>query len=83
MTRFFKGKNKKAEVKSEPRKLEEIKSQYETLRNRLGDLDYQIYALKRDADQIKGVMVNLNYEAAARQEADKAEGYKEDKNEQV
>jgi len=75
MTKFFKGKNKKAaEVPTEapvPRQMDEIKKSYEELRNRAGDLQYQAFILKRDLEQINQALVSVNHEAAARQKLDK------------
>jgi hypothetical protein len=70
-TKFFKNKQQIKEEVKEPRKMEEIKADYETLRNRSGDVQYQIYALKRDLENINQQLVNINYEAAARNELDK------------
>jgi len=71
--KFFKGKNKMKQIKEEqkePRKFEEIKAQYEQLRARSGDVQYQIYALTKDLEKLNEAMVSVNYEAAARQKLD-------------
>lgn len=74
MSKYFKSlRSAKKAADPVPRKIEEIKADNDKLVTNAGIVQYQIYALERDLKQINEVMVNLNYEAAARQKLDKDE----------
>jgi hypothetical protein len=73
MTKFFKGKSKKAaQVPQVPRSMEEIQKEYGELRARSGELQYTIYVYEADLAQMNSRLRGLNNEAAARQQLDKA-----------
>lgn len=72
MTKFFRGKSKKKEVKPEPRMFTEIQAEYVDLRAKAGELQYQLHVNTRGLEQLNRQLENLNYEAAERQKLDKA-----------
>lgn len=74
MSKFF-GNNKKKSLKqlSEipvPRTLEAITTDYNNLKAQAGEIQYQIYALTKNLEQINQGLLNLNHEGAARQKLD-------------
>lgn len=72
MSKYFKNlRSAKKAADPIPRKIEEIKADNDKLVTNAGIVQYQVYALERDLKQINEAIVNLNYEAAARQKLDK------------
>lgn len=55
----------------EPRKLPEIQENYANGCNKAGQIQYQLYVLQKELDNINAGLISLNQEAAARQELDK------------
>lgn len=72
----FKRKKDKFPQAQVPRKLEEIKAQYNEVAQRAGQAQYQIFVLKKDLEQLNAALLNINQEAAARQSLDKEEAAK-------
>lgn len=52
-----------------PRALPEIQADYQRLCSQSGQLQYQVYAIKRDLDVINEQIRDLNFEGAAAQQA--------------
>lgn len=73
MTKFFKGKKQlsKQAAAPVPRAYAEVEKEYLELRARAGEVQYQIYVLTKDLEQLNQALVSLNHEAAARQKLDK------------
>jgi hypothetical protein len=83
-SKFFKGLNKvKPAAPPEPRNMEAIMKQYGEQCNRAGALQYQIYALGLELEQINKDLVSVNNEAAARQKLDKEAAEKQSKVEET
>lgn len=79
-SKFFKGLNKsKPAPPPEPRAMELIMKQYGEQCNRAGALQYQIYALGLELEQINKELVSVNNEAAVRQKLDKEAADKQPK----
>lgn len=69
MSKFFKSLKKAKKV--DPRPLPEITQEYSNLVNQAGQVQYTIYAMQQDLEQINQKLVAVNHEAAARQKLDK------------
>lgn len=68
----FKGTKVDLDTK-EPRALDEIHKEYANATSQAGQLQYQIAVYSDDLKRINDSLRSLNYEAAARQAADKKE----------
>lgn len=55
-----------------PRAMEEINQEYSRVLAQAGQLQYQIFVYEEDLLRVNDLLKKLNYEAAARQAADKA-----------
>lgn len=74
MSKFF-GNSKKKNLKQlpeapAPRDIETITADYNQLKAQAGEVQYQIYALTKNLEQINQGLLNLNHEGAARQKLD-------------
>ena len=58
--------------KQEPRQLAEIQKEYNDLMSKLGQASYQVFVIKRDIEALNARSLEINQEAAARNELDKA-----------
>ncbi len=75
MSKFFKSlkKAKKAvdQTAPEPRDIKAITDEYNQLKAQAGEVQYQVYALKSNLDQMNQRLLQLNHEGAARQKLDR------------
>jgi len=72
MSKFFKGlKKAKQSAQPIPRAFDEIKQAYNELAGKTGQLQYQKYVIERELEQLNQQLINVNNEAAARQNLDK------------
>ena len=74
-------KNKKQEIKPEPRQLEEITKEYNIIAARLGAVHYQGLVMQREAEELIKKMSSLNSEGADRNKLDAEAKAKEASNE--
>lgn len=58
--------------KKEPRKMPEIQAEYGNLVQKAGQIQYQVHVLNKDLEMLNSALRDLNMEAAASQEAEKA-----------
>jgi hypothetical protein len=80
MTKFFKGQKKAANVEAkpaEPRKMDEIKTEYAEVKSRLGDAQYLKFVYDRETELLSQRMLEINQEASKRQKLDTEEKAKE------
>jgi len=71
MTKFFKSRNKpKAIPQPTPRSMEEIEKEYNELRARAGDAEYQAFIYNKALAELNNRMLQVNQEGAARKELD-------------
>lgn len=66
-----------SEQKQEPRQLAEIQKEYNELMSKLGQARYQVFVIERDIAALNSRSLEINQEAAARNELDKATPAKE------
>ena len=77
MTKFLKKLRKgTAPISKEPRGLQEITTEYNSLSQKAGQLQYQILIYSEDLKNINDRLRQLNYEAADRNAKDAAEAAK-------
>lgn len=55
----------------EPRELSEITKEYQELIGRAGNLQYQLFVFQDELSKVNDRLVEINHEAAARQNLDK------------
>lgn len=75
MSKFFKGRGKKATeaiAETAPREMSAIIAEYTQLKGQAGEVQYQVYALNKNLEQINYQLLTLNNEGAARQKLDGA-----------
>jgi len=72
VTKFFKtkGKQTKAIPVPQPREMVAIEAEYNDMRGRAADSQYQIYVHTKALEEFNNRMLNLNQEGAARKELD-------------
>lgn len=75
MSKFFKSikKAKKAvdQAAPEPRDLKAITDEYNQLKAQAGEVQYQVYALNSNLEQMNQRLLHLNHEGAARRKLDR------------
>lgn len=67
--KFLKKNKEKSQA---PRQMDEIQREYTEVCSRLGQAEYQLYVITKDAENLKHQLLRLNQEAAARNQLDKA-----------
>lgn len=70
MTKFFRNKSKKVVAPPPPRAMVDIEKEYNELRGRVADSQYQAYVHNRALEEYDQRMLSLNQEGAARKELD-------------
>lgn len=72
MSKFFRAAKKQAAQKApDPRVIDEIQKEYRQLATQSGEVQYQIYALEQNLEELNKQMIVLNHEGAARQKLDR------------
>jgi hypothetical protein len=72
MMNFLKGKNKKVEsAPAQPRTIAEIQKEYNHVALNAGQAQYQVFVHTKDLENHNKRLLELNREAAARQQLDK------------
>lgn len=72
MTKFFRNATKKKEVKTDPRKIEEIQKDLSQLFFDIGKIKYTIWANEQHLDSLNRRAYSLNKEGEARMELNQA-----------
>lgn len=57
---------------SKPRSFDEIQNEYQGLCTKVGHMSYQVWALNKEINTINDRIRDINFEAAALKEAEKA-----------
>lgn len=68
---FFKNKSTKKIRPTPPRLIDDIKNEYNQLSAQAANAQYLVFVHSKELEQINGRLLQVNQEAAARQELDK------------
>lgn len=81
MSKFFKRKSQIKATAKEPRALDEITREYAALSQKSGEVQYTIYALSQDLEQLNQAILRLNHEGAERKKLNASAAIAEEKKE--